>query len=726
MYSGGSLVDPLTAAEREDLLWYLEEYPAWPYEEFAGRAREVEDLLVGVGKRLYQSVFGKDAASLVQPWRLQPGARRQVSIISQTAGVLGLPWELLHDEQGFMALRTRDPVSIVRRLPQTELSALPMRFEPPLRVLIVTARPEGPGFVDSRGIAGELLDELGGAAGDGSVAIEFLRPPTLDNLRDRLRDLDRPPVHVLHFDGHGTFDADEGGSRGRLAFEDADGRLDAVPADVVAQVLQGSGLRLAVLTACRSALGTEDPFSSIAAQLIRSGVDAVVAMGANLLVSGAARYAEGFYRALAAGTPVPAAQQRARQAMHDNPRRHLQRRHRDDPGSPVLVRDWWLPQLFQQRPFDLHPEAQARKGAKKPKRSPTLLRTDGVPCGPRHGFIGRALEIQRIEKYLTRGRLVVVRGPVGSGKTTLAREAADWLTRTGLYTGTCLVSFAHGGDASSLLRTIGGRLGLTASKFDPEDPAGAIEKVRKPAREKPLLVVADDLESLLPGGRAALDTTARAALWDVVLELPGLGCGALLIGGEGTLGDARLAPGKWVAHLAIEGLDPQDAVLLADQLLSELGIERARIPYRDLCGLLGQLDNLPLPMQLVLPSLRDVHRVKLQADLAAALERAAAGPGADLPRSLLAALDLWLGRLPDGTRSLLDRFSPFAVGADERRLLQVTQIPDAEWADLRATRAVRAADRRTSGRCRRPHFPTIPPDPGAIPAPGLAEMIPAS
>ena len=28
------------------------------------------------------------------------------------------PWELLHDEQGFLALRTRNPITIVRRLPK--------------------------------------------------------------------------------------------------------------------------------------------------------------------------------------------------------------------------------------------------------------------------------------------------------------------------------------------------------------------------------------------------------------------------------------------------------------------------------------------------------------------------------------------------------------------------------------------------------------------------------
>ncbi len=222
----------------------------------------------------------------------------------------------------------------MRRLPQASLDTLPVPFEPPLRILLVTARPEGMDLVDPRGVARELLDELSGPAGDVGVTMELLRPPTLENLRRRLGDPLRPAVQVVHFDGHGTFDVGEGGrGSGRLAFEYDDGGLDAVPADVLAQVLQGSGVRLAVLTACRSALGTADPFSSIAAQLIRSGLDAVVAMGASLLSAGAVRYSEGFYKAMAAGSPVPVAQDRARQAMFDNPRRHLQRRRLDDPGA---------------------------------------------------------------------------------------------------------------------------------------------------------------------------------------------------------------------------------------------------------------------------------------------------------------------------------------------------------------------------------------------------------
>ena len=61
--------DPLTQQERDDLRWYLEEYWKWPYEGFAQRAREVEELLPKLGKRLYESVFGsRQADRIVQKW----------------------------------------------------------------------------------------------------------------------------------------------------------------------------------------------------------------------------------------------------------------------------------------------------------------------------------------------------------------------------------------------------------------------------------------------------------------------------------------------------------------------------------------------------------------------------------------------------------------------------------------------------------------------------------
>jgi CHAT domain-containing protein len=236
---------------------------------------------------------------------LQPGEQRQISIISDMPVVLSLPWELLHDEQGFLALRTRHPVSIVRRLPQSELAELPIPFEPPLRVLVVTARPDDAGFVDPRSVGRELLDEVQEHIDEGTIAVEFLRPPTLQALRTRLADARRPPIHVLHFDGHGTFRSESvsrdglrlrDGEQGMLLFENDEGKRDLVKAEDLGDVLQDTGVKLAVLNACQSAISsTEDAFSSVAARLIKSGVDAVVAMSASVLVACATRYVEAFY-----------------------------------------------------------------------------------------------------------------------------------------------------------------------------------------------------------------------------------------------------------------------------------------------------------------------------------------------------------------------------------------------------------------------------------------------
>src|SRR5579859_5492972 len=399
-HAGDLLQDPLTQQERADLRWYLEEYWKWPFEGFAQRARGVEDLLPKLGKRLYESVFGsRQADRIVQKW-LSTEGEHQISIISAIPQVLSLPWELLHSEQGYMVMRTQEPVSILRRLPQSESTTTLTPFEPPLRVLLVTARPQEAGFIDPRGIARELLDEVQEQIEAGAIELELLRPPTVAALRKRLRDKKRP-VHVLHFDGHGAFDEqirgqDEhllsGSGQGKLAFENDKGQLDLVEAGDLAQVLLNSGVKLAVLTACQSAMSSaDDVFSSVAARLIQGGIDAVVAMSASVLVASATRYVEAFYRAIAEGISAPMAQEQARQDLHDHRERHMIRRRRDEEGQPVELRDWWLPHYYQQRPLVLR--ATRPSGQLELKLAPASERlSESMPAEPRYGFSGRAYE----------------------------------------------------------------------------------------------------------------------------------------------------------------------------------------------------------------------------------------------------------------------------------------------------------------------------------------------
>ena len=690
-YQGDLLADPFTREEREDLCWYLEESWKWPYAEFRTRAKGIERRLPELGRRLHGALFGSVGATKVATaWDLDPRAEaRQLSLLSAIPAALSLPWELLHDEQGFLTLRAHKPVQVVRRLPLTQLGGFDITtFTPPLRVLLVTARPEGTGFVDPRSIARELLDEVERQAAAGVIELECLRPPTIKRLRERLSDASRP-VHVLHFDGHGSFTGALGsdglrfsGGEGVLAFEDEQGELARVTADELAQVLQGSGVKLVVLNACQSAQGSgDDAFSSVAARLVKGGVDAAVAMSASVLVVTAARYVEAFYRELAKGTAAPLAHERARQALHADRRRHVHRRRRDEPGKPVQLTDWWLPHFYQQRPLVLAPAAPPATTAGSVAPGPPRLA--GFPEAPRYSFGGRARELQRLERRLLRGKLVALHGFGGSGKTALAREAADWLTRTGMYATALFHSFEHGGSAGSLLAALGVHLGVEGADYDPGSTTGAIAKLRPVMEKSPLLLVTDNLESVLPGGDAALPAAERTALWDCLVALQEAGTGVLLTTRDTGFGDGRLAPGQHAAHLEVEGLDAEDAYDLASRLLEDLGIDRARAPYAELRDLLEQLAWHPLAIQLVLPALKDHSLAEIRRDFAALLPEFEDDTASGRNRSLLASLEYSLRRLTDELRALLPRLAVFEGGGLEENLLAITGIPEKDWSGLR-------------------------------------------
>src|SRR5207244_19646 len=147
----------------------------------------------------------------------------------------------------------------------------------------------------------------------------------------------------------------------------------------------------------------------------QGGVQATMAMSSSLLVASSTPFLERFYRELVAGTPAPIAQERARQALHDDPHRHLFRPRRDEEGQPVELRDWWLPHFYQQRPLVLRATRPSGALELQPVAEDRL--SESMPAEPRYGFSGRAYELLQIERCLLHGQLLVMHGFGGVGKT---------------------------------------------------------------------------------------------------------------------------------------------------------------------------------------------------------------------------------------------------------------------------------------------------------------------
>jgi hypothetical protein len=125
--------------------------------------------------------------------------------------VLGWPWEALRDPQARSLAQTcqierrlnnvRDPHPLSGQLPTDRVN-----------ILLVTARPYE-GDVQYRSLSRPLVELV--AERHLPAQVTVLRPPTLDRLREHLRE--RPHFyHILHFDGHGSYHAETAGRRHTL------------------------------------------------------------------------------------------------------------------------------------------------------------------------------------------------------------------------------------------------------------------------------------------------------------------------------------------------------------------------------------------------------------------------------------------------------------------------------------------------------------------------------
>ena len=594
------LVAPIGPIEAEELRWYLEKYAVWPSHYFRDRARKVEEDLVKWGRLLHEAAMPvAHTANVMNAWAkigdhsgrrfsvhvdaaLEAGAPdADVKTAKEAATLLlGLPWELLHDGDGYL-FQGAKPARVRRRLPNTKVLDVPV-VATPIRILLVTARPEDDacGYIDHRASALPLVEAMESLP--GLVKIQVLSPPTLPALReelDRARG-EKEPFHVVHFDGHGVYDRKVG--LGGLCFElpEEIGKLDkrrhvTVFTGELGPLLRDHRIPLVFLEACQTAQA-EKASESVASELLKVGVASVVAMSHSVLVETARRFVEAFYHALAEGKRVGDAMLEGQRRLKDDTFRG-----RIFGAGELRLEDWFVPVLYQEKEdpqlFKTTPARQTREDFK----TALATRLGDLPPVPETGFVGRSRELLALQRLLRPeggARYAVVRGQGGEGKTALVAEFARWMVRSHQMRRVAFVSVEglEKNIAESVLDKLGHQLvkpGFATQADCKGDLGKAEQEIERVLREQPTLLVMDNMESvLLPPFMEketpeALSQEAREEL-KAILAL----CERLLKAGDTRLvftsREALPAPFDAERHRReLHRLNREDAVKLVERVL---------------------------------------------------------------------------------------------------------------------------------------------------------------
>jgi len=680
-------INPLTDKNLSELRWYLESYWSWPSDIDDDRAREVEGNLPKWGKALMEAIIQKSSDAMRLFGRFsEADGERMLTIDTTEPRILRLPWELLRDEGGYLF---SEQISVRRRMHKVKPQTV-QPFDLPVRILMVTCRPDEAGFIDPRSIATPLLDALDSLP--EQFEVEFLRPPTLKALDERLRDETKPRVHIVHFDGHGVYD--KGVGLGFLLFEDESHQKHLVDAEQLGTLLNRSGIPLMVLNACQSAQPDDrNPFASVASRLIESGVGGVVAMNYSVLVETAKRFTKEFYGALARGGSASSAMDIARRDLFRDTKRLTFRRPNQEEETLVHLQDWFLPALYQQAeelvPFASSAESTAKpaKNAKEKEKLGALRVLRGsFPPAPLHGFHGRARELLDLERAFATRSVVVLHGFGGQGKTSLATQAAEWFTRTHLFERAAFISFETGASFDFVLNELGNA--LVEENFQIHE-GDKVEAIAQSLRDKPALVVFDNFESALPNGNAPMQELQTlldaASKWFAPLntEHRSLITGSrLLITTRNTdIPHPAFTPSKTCLHKELTGLAASDALELAASILEAYSLPRPpRVPLENL---LTFLKGHPLSLQLALPQLRTYSAEKLLEQYQTILPQMKTGDAKERNESLEVSLRFSLDRLGADAVNLLSRLWVFEGGAMEHILLAITEIPEEAWNALK-------------------------------------------
>jgi tetratricopeptide (TPR) repeat protein len=721
-YPNIKVSDPFLKSEEDSLEWYFEQWLRFPMLDTT-RAADVAASIREYGTRLFDQIFA-DRRAYADYARLRDnlGALR-FEIEGINPEFQALHWEALRDAELPYPLAV-DCVMVRKSTKPTAVMA-EVNQSPTLNVLMVTARPSK-NDVAYRVISRPLIEALGNS--QLPVKIDLLRPATFEGLSRHLEDKGARHYHMIHFDCHGallTYDqcnvenkagadaltfkqrygrtqiASYSGVKAFLVLEgNEDGEEDLVEATELADLLTGKRIPVCMLNACQSGkqLGTETGLvedyreTSLGSLLMAAGMQMVVAMGYSVTVTAAKVMMAAVYEQIFNKKLLEDAVRLGRRELFNQKERSAYFNY------AIPLEDWLLPVVYGTQQVNLNlREFTARE---EEAYFESLGRAFQF-VQPEYEFVGRDLDILRIEKALARHNMLLLQGMGGTGKTTLLNFLREWWEKTHFADGEKgeqIFYFGYDERAWTLeqiLFELGQRLydRFEMGRFQAMSQAAQVPKLVALLRGAGHVLILDNLESVTGEPLAIPNTLPQAEqvkLRDFLKKLAG-GKTRVIFGsrcGEDWLKSATFQQNVY----GLRGLDQEARTLLAQRILARHVPQRVKAIEADpeFTRLMKVLAGYPLALEVVLPNLKSQSPSQILDALQAADFDLDSG-SEDKTKSILKCVEYSHSNLSPDAQRLLICLAPFTGFIDralipnyEKELQKLEPFQDYDFANFDA------------------------------------------
>ena len=343
-------------------------------------------------------------------------------------------------------------------------------------------------------------------------------------------------------------------------------------------------------------------------QLISAGVQMVVAMGYTVTVSAAALMMKTLYGQLFAQKGIPEAIRRGRKELYTHKERRVYF------NQVVELEDWLLPVVYANREVDLKLREMEAEEEEAYYEEMAALDARYQFRDPTYGFIGRDLDILKIEKALFRHPVLLLRGMGGTGKTTLLRYLWRWWLTTnfvedGFYFGYDDKAYTVEQIVHDIGKQVYGR--GEQERVQSMSPEARAAKLAKTLCERTYVLILDNLESVTGQALSIPNTLPPEEQQKLCRFLAKLvkGKTKVLLGsrsGEAWLASVFTAEGRANVY-QLGGLDPESRSVLAEKVLAARVKDRKAIEALRMDAgfkrLMTLLAGYPLAMEVVLGNL---------------------------------------------------------------------------------------------------------------------------